>query len=112
MTKKKTVKKTVKTSKTTNRTAAGTATTTKKKRVSNIDAIYNVIEKSALKGMTCAEVERRLSLPHNTVSGRIAELVREGGDYNNGSVVQNGQYRKNAKTGRMAIVWFAHSFIY
>lgn len=106
---KKTVKKTAKTTNK-SRTAAG-GTTTKTKR-SNIDAIYNVIEKSAFKGMTCAEVERRLRLPHNTVSGRIAELTREGGDYNNGSVVKKGVYRKNAKTGRQAIVWFAHAFAY
>jgi Mn-dependent DtxR family transcriptional regulator len=58
--------------------------------------VYSVLWGSD--GLTCAEVEERLSLAHQTASARINELARMG-------VIKDSGERRLTPSGRAAIVW-------
>ncbi len=49
-------------------------------------------------GLTCAEVEERLRLAHQTASARIRELALQG-------VIEDSGQRRRTPSGRRAIVW-------
>lgn len=62
------------------------------------DRIFRTIEKAGERGMTCDEVELRLTLTHQTASARVNELM------NTGHIVDS-QHRRDTRSGRKAIVW-------
>ena len=58
--------------------------------------VYSVIW--GAQGLTCSEVEERLSLSHQTASARIHELARM-------ELIKDSGERRLTPSGRAAIVW-------
>jgi predicted transcriptional regulator len=62
--------------------------------------IYALI-KASISGMTLFEIQRRLNLPINSISGRVSELKTMG------LIAESSLVRINPTSGRSATVWVA-----
>ena len=56
--------------------------------------------KATLRGATCDEVERMLSMSHQTCSARIRELFMRGD-------IEDSNIKRQTRSGRLAVVWKA-----
>jgi len=75
------------------------ATTPESKRLAMRTHILGFIEASSAFGTTCEEIEERTGLPHQSVSARISELLRDG-------LIHYGSERRKTRAGKSARVYF------
>jgi hypothetical protein len=62
--------------------------------------VLEAVKAAGLAGLTCDEVEQRLSMTHQTASARVHELAKLE------AIVDSGRKRKT-RSGRGAVVWIA-----
>jgi hypothetical protein len=78
--------------------AAAHASTSDQTRERMRGSILAHIRVSGEVGATCDEVEMRLSMPHQTASARISEMLR-------GGLIRDSGDRRRTRTGKLARVY-------